>query len=94
MTGKISWLRRRRAPGREKGLRRSLQRVRRFGVLPAYRGQGYGRAMLMDAVAMLAGEGWREMFLEVGTDNDPAVRLYRSSGFRVTSTYGFYELMY
>lgn len=63
-----------------------------FGVLPAYRGRGYGRAMLRHAVRLLAREGQREIFLEVATDNTPAVRLYQSAGFRVVSTYGFYEL--
>jgi ribosomal protein S18 acetylase RimI-like enzyme len=63
-----------------------------FGVLPAYRGRGYGRIMLRHAVRLLAREGRREIFLEVATDNTPAVRLYQSAGFRVVSTYGFYEL--
>ena len=45
-----------------------------------------------DAVALLTSEGWREILLEVATDNEPAVGLYRSSGFRVTATYGFYNV--
>jgi len=63
-----------------------------FGILPAFRGQGHGRTMLCDAIDLLTRERWREIYLEVATENGPAVALYRSAGFGVTSTYGFYEL--
>lgn len=63
-----------------------------FGILPAFRGQGHGRTMLRDAIDLLSRERWREIYLEVATENEPAVALYRSAGFDVTSTYGFYDL--
>lgn len=63
-----------------------------FGILPEYRRQGYGRAMLAATVQMLCAEDHREIFLEVATDNHPALSLYRSSGFQETATYGFYDL--
>jgi ribosomal protein S18 acetylase RimI-like enzyme len=63
-----------------------------FGILPAFRGRGHGRTMLRDAIELLTRERWREIYLEVATENEPAVALYRSAGFGVTSTYGFYEL--
>lgn len=63
-----------------------------FGILPAFRGQGHGRTMLRDAIELLTREQWREVYLEVATENEPAVALYRSAGFVVTSTYGFYDL--
>lgn len=63
-----------------------------LGVVPACRGRGYGREILLRTVDMLGKEGWPEILLEVETDNINALRLYRSSGFRVTRTYGFYRL--
>jgi ribosomal protein S18 acetylase RimI-like enzyme len=64
-----------------------------FGVLPAYRGRGIGRQMLLDAVDTLLDEGWKHVLIEVVTDNERALALYRSCGFRVTTAYGFYDLM-
>lgn len=63
-----------------------------FGVLPAYRGRGIGRQMLLDAVDALLEEGWEHVLIEVVTDNERALALYRSCGFRVTTAYGFYDL--
>jgi ribosomal protein S18 acetylase RimI-like enzyme len=63
-----------------------------FGVLPAYRGRRIGRQMLLDAVDVLLEEGWEHVLIEVVTDNERALSLYRSCGFRVTTAYGFYDL--
>ena len=63
-----------------------------FGVLPAHRGRGYGRQMLIDTVAMLVAEGWERLVIEVATDNQRALGLYQSCGFTVASAYGFYTL--
>jgi ribosomal protein S18 acetylase RimI-like enzyme len=70
----------------------ALADITAFGVLPARRGQGYGRAMLQDAVAILLAERWEQVVIEVFTDNDRALGLYESCGFRVTATYGYYAL--
>jgi ribosomal protein S18 acetylase RimI-like enzyme len=64
-----------------------------FGVLPAYRGRGYGRQMLLDAIDILLAEAWPQILIEVATDNQNALGLYQSCGFRVTRTYSFYRLM-
>lgn len=63
-----------------------------FGVLPEHRGRGYGRRILFEAIRLLVSEGWSDIRIEVVTDNESALSLYRSSGFRETTTYGFYEL--
>jgi ribosomal protein S18 acetylase RimI-like enzyme len=63
-----------------------------FGILPEHRNKGYGRAMLAATVRMLLAEDRRDIFLEVATDNLPALTLYRSFGFQETTTYGFYHL--
>jgi ribosomal-protein-alanine N-acetyltransferase len=50
-------------------------------VAPSARGQGLAGRMLHLHLRRLAGLGVRSVFLEVGEDNDPAVRLYASAGF-------------
>ncbi len=59
-----------------------------FGVDPAYQRRGLGRQMLARACA-LAPDG-RRITLEVDTDNVAAIALYRSAGFTITTTYGYY----
>ncbi len=59
-----------------------------FGVDPAYQRRGLGRQMLARACA-LAPTGQR-ITLEVDTDNVAAIALYRSAGFTITTTYGYY----
>jgi ribosomal protein S18 acetylase RimI-like enzyme len=63
-----------------------------FGVLPAYQGRGYGRQMLVDALDILLAEPWPRIMIDVLTDNDNALKLYRNCGFREVSTYGYYRL--
>lgn len=47
-------------------------------VLPEFRGKGYGRKLLTKAVQMNVPKG---MMLLVEVDNEPAIRLYESTGF-------------
>jgi len=63
-----------------------------FGVAPARQGQGWGRRMLQDTMALLCTEGAQRLSLEVETENAPAFALYRSSGFAITTTYEYYAL--
>ena len=53
--------------------------IHTIGVDPDYQGRGIGRAMMDRLLA------WAEpdavVFLEVRTDNEPAIELYRSLGF-------------
>ncbi|BCJ41267.1 N-acetyltransferase [Actinoplanes ianthinogenes] len=51
----------------------------------AYRGAGYGRALLTAAENELRSRGVRSLGLNVFGDNTPAVRLYESSGYRVVT---------
>jgi ribosomal protein S18 acetylase RimI-like enzyme len=62
-----------------------------FGVLPAHRGQGHGRRILTWAIETLRAEGWSQVMIEVVTDNERALSLYHSCGFRTHRTYGFYD---
>ncbi|SEH92446.1 ribosomal-protein-alanine N-acetyltransferase [Mycolicibacterium rutilum] len=52
--------------------------IHTIGVDPAYHGRGIGRRMLTDLLEH-AGDG--TVFLEVRTDNVPAIKLYESFGF-------------
>jgi mycothiol synthase len=63
-----------------------------FGVLPAYRRRGYGRAILEDTLSLLFAEGWIAVGLEVDADNTPAQALYRSVGFHDVTVYGYYTI--
>jgi [ribosomal protein S18]-alanine N-acetyltransferase len=49
---------------------------------PSRRGKGLARALLDLHMRRLAGLGVRAIFLEVGKDNMPALKLYRRAGFR------------
>lgn len=52
--------------------------IHTIGVDPAHQGRGIGRRLLADLLEF-AGDG--TVFLEVRTDNDAAIGLYRSAGF-------------
>ena len=63
-----------------------------FAVLPEYQGQGFGREILNRAIRLLSQEGWTRIGLEVDTENTRAYNLYASTGFRRTTTYGYFAL--
>lgn len=49
---------------------------------PDYQKKGLARALLRQVIAALRNEGAESLFLEVATDNDAALRLYESCGFK------------
>jgi ribosomal-protein-alanine N-acetyltransferase len=54
-----------------------------IAVSRAYRGRGYGRLLMEEALRRLYRDRIAACFLEVDRDNPPAVSLYRSLGFVV-----------
>jgi ribosomal protein S18 acetylase RimI-like enzyme len=70
-----------------------LAGINAFAVLPGYRGRGIGRQMLLDAVDGLLADEWERILIEVATDNEGALTLYQSCGFRVATKYGFYDFV-
>ena len=59
---------------------------------PACRGLGLGRRLLEDSLALLAGEGAAFCYLEVRSQNRPALALYHRLGFEETGRRrGFYQ---
>jgi len=66
--------------------RNGLGAIQNLGVVPQYRGQGLGAALLLKALDGFIRSGLGRAFLEVTAQNDAAVRLYRRHGFRCRKT--------
>ncbi|MFE5588474.1 GNAT family N-acetyltransferase [Kitasatospora sp. NPDC056531] len=56
-------------------------------VLPPFRRQGYGSAILTAAERLVAREGMTELALNVFGGNEAAIALYRRSGYGVSAMY-------
>jgi ribosomal protein S18 acetylase RimI-like enzyme len=63
-----------------------------FGVLPDHRGRGYGRQILAWTIQYALAEGRRPIILEVAPENERALGLYTSVGFRETHRYDYYTM--
>lgn len=61
-----------------------------LGVLSQYRGKGYGKELLMWSVERLIKMGTEKVILQVDTDNDNALNLYKSCGFEVDHAISYY----
>jgi ribosomal protein S18 acetylase RimI-like enzyme len=61
-----------------------------FGVLPNFRGKGYGREILCSALDMFKRENVENIFLDVATENKNALELYESCGFEEISVMDYY----
>jgi len=55
-------------------------------VIPSHRGIGLGRALVHRTLAGFQEAGLRRAYLEVTAENNAAVQLYRSLGFRRAKT--------
>jgi hypothetical protein len=60
--------------------------IQNVGIVPAHRGLGLGRALLLRSLSGFRAARVRRVYLEVTADNSPAVNLYRSAGFRLMRT--------
>ena len=65
---------------------RRLGAIQNVGVIPEHRGFGLGRALVLRSLDGFLRQGLRRVYLEVTADNQPAVELYRSIGFRLIRT--------
>lgn len=63
-----------------------------FGILPEYRGKGYGRQSLAAVLYILKEKGIDNIELEVSTENKNALNLYKSCGFVENSVTDYYEV--
>lgn len=55
----------------------------KLAVVPRSRGRGFGRALAEEFLARGRAVGFHVFRLDVAADNEPAINLYRSLGFRV-----------
>jgi len=70
---------------------RNLGHILSLAIDPKYRGRGLGRLLLKEAIERIKREKEIKVFrLEVRASNVPAIRLYRSLGFR----YSFFRPNY
>lgn len=63
-----------------------------FGVLPQYRGRGYGREILTKAIGILKDKNVDNIMLQVATKNENALNLYKSCGFEQKSIMDYYVI--
>ena len=63
-----------------------------FGLLPEYRGKGFGREILNIAVSRALEQKPEKVALEVDCNNEIALSLYSSSGFGIITTYDYFRL--
>jgi len=66
--------------------RNGMGAIQNLGVIPPFRDQGLGRALLLQALHGFRMAGLQRAFLEVTAQNDGAIRLYRRLGFRCRKT--------
>ncbi|MBU3178751.1 GNAT family N-acetyltransferase [Clostridium estertheticum] len=64
-----------------------------FGVLPVFRGKGYGRIVLLATLDILKEKGADNIFLEVESQNKNAIGLYESCGFEEVSVMDYYVMI-
>ena len=65
-------------------------RLHSLAIDPSARGHGAGRALLDACEQGARRHGTKALRLAVRQDNQPAIRLYRASGYRETGTLGDY----
>jgi diamine N-acetyltransferase len=65
------------------------QELRRLYVEPSLQGQGIGRQLMTAALAHPRLAAARRIFLQVWKENEKAIRLYESFGFRSVGTTTF-----
>lgn len=63
-----------------------------FGILPDYRGKGYGKAALKQTISLIQEKSISEIELDVETKNDRALNLYTSCGFEKKSAMNYYNI--
>lgn len=63
-----------------------------FGILPEYRGKGYGREALAATLDLIKKNNIRNIYLDVAAKNNTALNLYTSCGFRQEAVMNYYEV--
>ena len=63
-----------------------------LGIKPEYRGRGLGRSLLLQAMDIIQSDGLPMAMLQVEAENETALNLYKSCGFKIRSTMKYYVL--
>jgi len=63
-----------------------------FGVVPEYHGKGYGKELLHLIVDSLLQRGRSEITIEVNSENENALELYKKTGFHIEVAYEYYRV--
>lgn len=63
-----------------------------FGLLPEYRGQGLGKAALLETLHLIRSRGISEVELDVSCTNETALSIYRQCGFAAKSVMEYHLL--
>jgi ribosomal protein S18 acetylase RimI-like enzyme len=72
-----------------------LGAIQNLGILPEHRGRGLGQALMLKALEGFKRAGLVRAYLEVTSQNDGAIRLYRRLGFsKVRTVYKVIEAAY
>ena len=62
-----------------------------FGILPNFRGKGYGKAALKEVLRIINGKSITDVELDVEFKNDTALNLYKACGFEEKSVMNYYR---
>jgi ribosomal protein S18 acetylase RimI-like enzyme len=62
-----------------------------FGILPDFRGRGYGKAALIETLRLINDQTIDEIELDVECKNDTALHLYKVCGFEELSVMNYYK---
>jgi ribosomal protein S18 acetylase RimI-like enzyme len=62
-----------------------------FGILPEYRGKGYGREALAATIDLIKKNSVKNIYLDVEARNNTALNLYTSCGFVQEAVMNYYE---
>lgn len=63
-----------------------------FGILPDFRGKGYGKAALKEVLRLINEKDISDVELDVECKNNTALNLYKSCGFKEKSIMDYYKL--
>jgi len=62
-----------------------------FGIVPDFRGKGYGKAALKETLRLINEKNINEVELDVECKNNTALNLYKSCGFEEKSVMNYYK---
>src|SRR5205823_5155714 len=65
--------------------------IHTIGLIPEYRGKGYGQVLMKEALRLLASQGVVKYKLNVAAANEKALSIYRAFGFEIRNTYSVYQ---